>query len=578
MKRLSNFFPLTLFSILSFVIVFPFLPTGYILTMDKVIADKILLPDITSTHFLFDGLMSILNLIIPTFWIQKIILFLIFFLSSLGMYKIIPEKTGFARYFGAIFYSINPFVYERVMAGHWQLLLGYSLFPFIINLTFSFFQHPSKLRMVILALLTTLLFNIDIHFLLIYSVFFVLAFSLFVLFNRNKLALLLKPVLTLLLLILLFNSNWIAGSILGQGEDIQALSSFSRDDLIAFQSVPDQNFGLIFNLLSGYGFWPEVYDYFISPKSVNIFWPLISVVIILISFYGVYQYIKQEERKAIPFIITLIIMFLLALDFAGGVALKSSANVFYYLYNLFPFIRGFREPQKLIGIVILCYAFFGSMGIYYLGEKIARKAKPVIIGIFIILPFVYTPTLFASFWGQLRPVLYPSSWEKVNQILKEDKGDFLTLFFPWHQYMRFRFANNMVVANPAPYYFSKPILSSQNYETEYLDRRDTRMDALHVNGLLSIEKEKINLLGDKVNEKIVWGEALAPINVKYLILAKEDDWESYRFLDLSKDLENIFEDDNLIFYKNNRWSFDSNKETEPIEEYTEEDLDGFEEN
>ena len=302
---------------------------------------------------------------------------------------------------------------------------------------------------------------------------------------------------------------------------------------------------------------------------------MISAAIILISVYGFVRLVKEKEKKRFPLVIALIVFFLLSLNFAGGIALRSFADTAFTLYDKVPFLRGFREPQKLIGIVMLCYAFFGSMGIYYLGKKVARIGKLVITGIFIILPFVYTPTFFGSFWGQLRPVLYPSSWEKVNQTLKEDTGDFLTVFFPWHQYMRFKFTNNMVVANPASYYFDKPILSAQNYETKYLDTHDVRMEALHVDGLLSIEKNKVNLLGDPVHRKIAWGEDLALINVKYIILAKEKDQKLYRFLDRSEGLEKIFEDDNLILYKNNRWSLDSNKETQPLEEYTEEDLVGL---
>ncbi|MBI4991215.1 hypothetical protein HZB96_03935 [Candidatus Gottesmanbacteria bacterium] len=331
--KLIKLFPILLFAILSFIIVFPLLSSGYILTMDQVITSKIVLPGVTSTHFLFDGLMSIFSLFIPTFWLQKIILFLIFFLSSFGMYRIISEKLGFARYFGAILYSINPFVYERVMAGHWQLLLGYSLFPFIIKLTFSFFEHPAKFHTVILAAFSTLLFNIDIHFLLIYSVFFVLAFSSYVLFNRDKLPLLLKPVLIMLLLILLFNSNWITGSILGRGEDVQALTNFSKEDLISFQSVPDKSFGLVFNLLSGYGFWPEVYDYFIVPKDIIFFWPILAILFIALSIWGFIKMSQEEEKSNFAQLLTLTVLFLLSLDLAGGVALKSSANIMFYVLN-----------------------------------------------------------------------------------------------------------------------------------------------------------------------------------------------------------------------------------------------------
>ncbi|MBI4991216.1 hypothetical protein HZB96_03940 [Candidatus Gottesmanbacteria bacterium] len=172
---------------------------------------------------------------------------------------------------------------------------------------------------------------------------------------------------------------------------------------------------------------------------------------------------------------------------------------------------------------------------------------------FLILPFIYTPTVFGGFWGQLKPVFYPKSWYEVNNILKNDKDNFLTLFFPWHQYTRFRFANNRVVANPAPYFFEKPVLSSQNYETIPLYTHDIRTESLHVEGLLSIEKEGVNLVGEEIEEKLPWGQSLSPINVKYIILAKDDDWKRYRFLDKQTDLKKVYENDDLVLYQNLKW-------------------------
>lgn len=571
MKYIFNLIPVIVFSVLALVVVIPLISPGYILTMDQVIAPKISLPDLSSPSFLYSMTLFLSNIILPSYFIQKIILILIFFLSGWGMYRFLPARLGIARYFGGIFYAINPFVYERIMAGQWGLLLGYSIIPLIITSISNFFDNPAFGKTVKLALIFTIFVNTSTHFILIFFALFSVYGLIYFLFNigNYNTDVLLRNSLILGLLVIILNINWILPIFFGNSVLKSAIDGFTRDDLTIFQSVPDKNLGLIFNLTSGFGFWPEVYDYFISPKNIIFFWPLISLVIMGISLWGLVTILKEKERSNYPFLIALIIIFLLSLDLAGGVALKSFADITYFLYDKLPILRGFREPQKLVGIIMLCYAYFGSIGLDSLLNKVKKSFLFIVLcSLFFVLPFIYTPTIFAGFWGQLKPVFYPDSWQKVNQILKEDKDDFLTLFFPWNQYLRFNFTNNMVVANPAPYYFEKPILSSQNYETSYLFTHDIRAEAMHIEGLLSIEKEGVNLLGDNVWEKPSWGKDLSPVNVKYIILSKDEDWKKYAFLNRTPDLEKILEEKDLVLYKNKLFG----QEITYPEDYTSDEL------
>ncbi len=554
MKKYNHLLSFFIFFALAAVITFPLVKSGYILTLDAVITPKVIFAPLTSSSFIYQNILAVLNLFMPSDWIERIILFLIFFLSGWGMYRFTDKNLRFARYFAGIFYAINPFVYERVMAGHWQLLLGYSIFPFVVTSTLNYFHDTTKKNTVLLAIMATLLFNIAIHYLLIFIVFFITMGVINAYFhrsNKEKLTQIAHQTIFFIVMTLVLNANWIISSILGVSDISQSIKYFASGDLISFQSVADTHLGLIFNLLSGYGFWAEVYHYFILPKDIIFFWPILSLAVILVFGIGVYSFIK--EKSNIPILMTLTVLFLLALDIAGGIALNSFNQQYFYLYEKFPLFYSLREPQKLIGIVMFCYAYFGSFGLAKITANIKGKMKFIALSFFILLPFIYTPTVFGGFWGQLKPVNYPASWEKVNQILKEDKSDFLTLFFPWHQYMRFKFANDRVVSNPALYYFDKPLLSSQNYETASLYTHDTRLESLHVEGLLSIEKEGVNLLGDTVEGNLPWGESLSPINVKYIILSKDDDWVRYKFLDKQQDLTKVYEDDDLVFYQNVKW-------------------------
>lgn len=566
MKIVIRLLPVIIFGFLSFVIIFPLLPAGYILTLDTILTPKgYPAPDFFSPSFIFSSFIFLLNLIIPAYFIQKIIIFLIFFLSGWGMFRLVKTEFLPAKIFAGLFYAVNPFVYERVMAGQWNLLLGYSLFPFFVDSLINFFHHPAKKEAVKLAVFVTVIISVVIHYSLILAVFLIIFSVIYLLFYQEKIVLIARNTVLLLVLVLILNANWLIPSVLGSGNISQNINSFSHEDLIAFQSVEDKNFGLVFNLLSGYGFWGEVYDYFLSPKNIVIIWPVISVVIILLSVYGLFGEIKKKDNSDYPLIISLLILFFLSLDLSGGVALKSIASAIFALYDQFPFLRGFREPQKLVGIVMFTYAYLGGIGFDLLLSKIKKGLSFfVICSLFFVLPVIYTPTVFGGFWGQLKPVFYPESWKQVNQLLNKDQDNFLVAVFPWHQYMKFAFNNNRIVANPAPDYFDKPVISSQNYETTPLYTHDNREEALQIDGLLRIQQEGVNLLGDFVEEPVDWGQGLTAVDIKYTILFKDADFQTYDFLDTTLDLEKIFDSEEIALYQNLGWG-----QTEEIPGWTE---------
>lgn len=551
-----------------FIIILPLLPPGYILTLDILATEKIILPNLTSINFVFTGILYLLNFLIPSYILQKMILFLILLLSGLGMYRIISkEKYWTAKMFAGLIYMVNPFIYERLISGQWSFALGYAFFPWIAKMTTDFFQTPSNINIILLALETAIMASLSSHFLIIYCIFlfiFLIVTLVSGFYENIKTA---KAFIKLLLLSIILNLNWIIGMILPIGGIDNSSSAINRGDLISFQSVADNTFGLVFNLLSGYGFWGEANNYFISPKSIFSFWPVITILLIAISLYG--YYVLVIKRKQIVLGITLGVFFLTALDLAIGIASKNFEQTVFFLYEKIFFLRVFREPQKLVAVVIFCYAFLGGIGLSELIDKAKHRLKYLVILIFLILPFIYAPPILGGFWGQLKPAFYPKSWREVNTFLNNDKDNFSVLFFPWHQYMRFGFNNNIVIANPAPYFFDKPVISSRNYETVSLYTHDIRTEALHIEGLLTIERERVNLLDDKVEEKISWGQNLSPINVKYIILAKEDDYKDYLFLYTTKELKKIFESDEIILFQNSKWGM---QEEEPVIDNSDQDL------
>src|SRR5579863_10348000 len=67
--------------------------------------------------------------ILPADILQKLILLAIFVLACSGAAALLDREPLPARLAAGIFYTWNPYVAERLIIGHWALLLGYAALP-----------------------------------------------------------------------------------------------------------------------------------------------------------------------------------------------------------------------------------------------------------------------------------------------------------------------------------------------------------------------------------------------------------------------------------------------------------------
>ena len=114
----------------------PLLLPGFVLTMDMVFAPVMRMPNHVDNTWLFYASLHVLNRFLPADFIQKCMLLSILVASGIGAHRLLwqlrPDGEKFPRnaiYVGAALYMINPFVYDRFMAGQYGVLLGYCLLP-----------------------------------------------------------------------------------------------------------------------------------------------------------------------------------------------------------------------------------------------------------------------------------------------------------------------------------------------------------------------------------------------------------------------------------------------------------------
>lgn len=117
------------------------------------------------------------------------------------------------------------------------------------------------------------------------------------------------------------------------------------------------------------------------------------------------------------------------------------------------------------------------------------------------------------------------------------------------------------LGSPADQFFDKPVIQGDDLEIPGLYSQSTSPISWYVDFLLRNR--------DKIDN---FGELLAPLNVRYVILVHEIDYGNYDFLYKQKDMSVVLERDNLTLFKNEHstsrvYGVDSVVYIQSLEEY-----------
>ena len=222
-------------------------------------------------------------------------------------------------------------------------------------------------------------------------------------------------------------------------------------------------------------------------------------------------------------------MVIIGIILSSAIKIKFLEPAIIFIYQAFPLLYILREPHKIIGVLAFFYAFFTA---YYFEHQILNWLKKLIL--VIALGLIYYPGFITGFYQEIRLSDYPKEWEIAKKLLKTT-SEKQVLIFPWHMYLPISFAYNKIIYNPAENYFPHT-LSARNYEIPALETHENRIEGKHIEGLL------------KTSFKHNWPQALKAVNLKYIILLKEKDWQDYLFLEKESGIKKIFSGQTLDLF------------------------------
>jgi hypothetical protein len=203
-----------------------------------------------------------------------------------------------------------------------------------------------------------------------------------------------------------------------------------------------------------------------------------------------------------------------------------------------PVLEAFRESQKGLALYLAWLAPAAAFGT----SRLAGLAQPRrVMYAFLVLAcaLALDGAGLSGLHDRLEPVRFPPSWRQARSLIQSNPGT--TLAFPWHQYLSVHWARNRLLLNPLPDYLGGDVLSSSDPEfgQSHLERADPR------------EPTVVRLLADLTPEQM--GPALQALDVRWVVLLHEVDWQAYGELDEDPHLEPVIQSPELTLYRVRAW-------------------------
>jgi len=442
--------------------------------------------------------------------------------------------AGFSRLFpgralaigtATVLFTVNPFIYERMANGQLYVLMGYSLLPAILALA----VRPLRSLVATAALgggIFALSVALSVHYVFI-GLLMLLTAVLAHLVLRQKRAVQAGTAIAGSGLVLCL--YWLIPAI----RAIRTMpSQVTGLDLSAFHTLSDPVWGLAVNVAGLYGFWRPGAPLVQGQLSG---WPFLLLAILIVVVLGLRELWgggAAGRALALSCGVLALVGGLLAAG-AEGV----TGGIYTWLFAHVPGFKVMREAGKFSALVALGYAVGFGAGAEAIVRPLTPKASRVLCLLCVaVLPLAYGYTELWGFAGYAGPTQAPASWAAADRAMAQGAT---ALALPWQAYLQVPWFGNRVVDNPVPGYFDRPVISADDTEAGSITTESSDPRSLFLQFCLSE--------GNRLTE---FGRLLAPLGIRYVILARVPGGQSFAWLDRQHDMRRVFQAATVAVYQN----------------------------
>jgi hypothetical protein len=407
------------------IVLGPALAPGFVLSYDMVFV-----PDPPATPAMFgltggfprpvpsDAVVAALAVPLPAQVVQKLVLLVIFVLGACGAARLVPSRRPAPRLAAAAFYVWNPYVAERLVLGHWALLLGYAGLPWAVRAAASAGERggAARLARTLVPAAVGGFAAMDISALVVLSVVACRP-------GRRRAAPRAVAVIVGLSLPWLVPALWqaAAGGAGGAGGDPVSV------DLFAARA--DTPFGALGSLVSLGGIWNRE----VVPPGLGA-WPGAAARLALSLIAIVFFARRVRRRRAEE-------PWLGGLAVAGGAGLAAAAlgvtapgrAALRWLIATWPASGVLRDAQVWVAPLALVEAAGAAAAVAaILGWRPRPTGEAAALAWLVAAaPVVLLPTLAWGADGRLAAVRYPADWAAARRIIGRDPVPGAVLSLPW---------------------------------------------------------------------------------------------------------------------------------------------------
>lgn len=382
-----------------------------------------------------DAVMGLLTAVVPGELLQKVVLVGIVWLAVLGAARLVPAgpdgRRGVAAGVAGLVYGWSPYVAERLLMGHWTLLLAYAALPWIARAGLRVRAGvPGALPRLVLACALAALSPTGA--ILAAGVVLVTVGRQRMLGALGVLAVLALP--------------WVLAGALHPSGGVSDPAGVP-----AFAARGENWGGALIAVLGTGGLWNA--DAVPASRATALI-PVVTLALLALAGYGwVAGGLYRGPLRGLPLLGGVGVL----LAVAGAV--PGLAAVLEFVVREVPGAGLLRDGQKWAAWWALPLALGAGLGARQLsaraGERFGAVLGAVVAGAALLLPVAALPDLAWGAGNSLQTAAYPAAWQRVRNVLSRDASPGDVLVLPFGSYRAFAWNGSRLSLDPAPRWLTR---------------------------------------------------------------------------------------------------------------------------
>ncbi|SCF33599.1 hypothetical protein [Micromonospora mirobrigensis] len=423
----------------------PLAAPGYVLSYDMVFvphqpwrAELVVPGDSLPRAVPLDALVSLAGQLAPGWLVQRVVLAAVLLLAVVGAGRLVPTRRPVTRAVAALGYAWTPYLAERLLIGHWGLLLAYGALPWLVGAAIGVRAgRPGSLRRLVPAALPAAVTPTG---------GLIALATVAVLVARRDAP---RRTVGAVGAVLLLNLPWLVAAALTRADgrsDPAGVTAFA---------ARAENWSGWFGALAGTG---GIWNAQTTPTSRSS--PLAPVATVLLLGAAVLGLGALRRRWPGGAAVRLAALAAGGFLAASLGVLPGTAAALRWAVATVPGAGLLRDGQKFLVPYALLLALAVALGVERLADRVAERGAVVggrvLVASALLLPLVVLPDLAYGVGGRLRPVRYPADWAEVARRLDGRPGEVLSL--PFGAYRAYPWNDGRTVLDPLPRYVDADVV------------------------------------------------------------------------------------------------------------------------